>query len=510
MPSPYRRSHAKRFTTMLVTALVAGLSFSAAAAAAEAPVWRTVDREFSEFIIKADRRIVRDPRLAFILADRLRSAEKQVAEEDEFTREERSKHPDFAANKGSREESLYLLGSTSRYAAVMVRGGMCAVGAHRCNSGDFASIYRLSDRKEFKRVDALELGAQSGLWRRLIERDAKAELSEFGKRCDDGHDSCGTLLDLLNLEPEYFTPEKLEHKIAGVGFSTGVIGRVKTLDVHISDDSNGGHDRAYRWPIDTATAAPLLKPAIRNDLLAAAEGPKPAISFKSKSVELSVTIEDALKAHPGLYDNLLAEGKREAAKWRADADQARARKEAPFTQGGYYELNRSYTQRSAIGRYVSVLRGDATFTGGAHPNSHTDTILWDRTARKQISIRPFFREMATNGPTLTALAKLVRAAVHAEKKARDRPVEDDPQTDSSLEGIKPDLLKIGPVTLAPSSEPGKSSGLTFHYSPYMVGPYAEGGLTAFVPWTTFKELLSGEGIALFGGERPEDDASGLD
>jgi hypothetical protein len=235
-----------------------------------------------------------------------------------------------------------------------------------------------------------------------------------------------------------------------------------------------------------------------------------AISFKSKSIELSVTIDDALKVHPGLYDNLLAEGKREAAKWRQDADKARAKKEPPFGIGGNYEFNRSYTQRSAIDRYVSLLRGDATFTGGAHPNSHTDTILWDRTARRRISIRPFFKEMATNGPTMTALAKLARTAVHAEKKTRDRPVEDDPESDSSLQDIRPDLLKIGPVTLAPSSEAGKSSGLTLHYSPYMVGPYAEGGLTAFVPWTAFKEFLSAEGAALFGGERPEDDASSLD
>lgn len=44
----------------------------------------------------------------------------------------------------------------------------------------------------------------------------------------------------------------------------------------------------------------------------------------------------------------------------------------------------------------------------------------------------------------------------------------------------------------------------------MVGPYAEGPLTAFVPWTSFKELLSADGTTLFGGERPEDDASGLD
>jgi hypothetical protein len=235
-----------------------------------------------------------------------------------------------------------------------------------------------------------------------------------------------------------------------------------------------------------------------------------AVSFKSKSIELSVTIEDALKGHPGLYDNLLAEGKREAAKWRAEADKARARKEFPFSTGGYYEFNRSYTQRSAIGRYVSVLRGDGTFSGGAHPNSYTDTILWDRETRKRISIRPLFKEMATNGPTLTALAKLARAAVYAEKKARDRPVEDSPDTDSWLKDILPDLLKLGPVTLAPSSEAGKSSGLTFHYSPYKVGPYAEGELTAFVRWTAFKEFLSAEGTALFGGERPEEDAASFE
>jgi len=35
----------------------------------------------------------------------------------------------------------------------------------------------------------------------------------------------------------------------------------------------------------------------------------------------------------------------------------------------------------------------------------------------------------------------------------------------------------------------------------MVGPYAEGDLTAFVAWTDFKDFLSSEGGALFGGAR---------
>jgi hypothetical protein len=67
------------------------------------------------------------------------------------------------------------------------------------------------------------------------------------------------------------------------------------------------------------------------------------------------------------------------------------------------------------------------------------------------------------------------------------------------------LLKIGPISLAPSTEPGKSAGLTFHYSPYAVGAYAEGPYTVFVPWTAFAIHLSAQGVALFGGQRPAND-----
>jgi hypothetical protein len=241
--------------------------------------------------------------------------------------------------------------------------------------------------------------------------------------------------------------------------------------------------------------------------VAARAEPKPVISSKSKSAEIAVTIDDALKAHPALYDNLLAEGRREAAKWRAEADDILRKGSDPMTfkDGRRYDYSRSYTQRSVIGRYVSVLRTDGAFTGGAHPNSYTDTILWDRDAKKRISIRPLFKETADKGPAMTALAKLVRAAVHVEKKRKGLEVEGTPDTDDWLKDIEPSLLKLGPITLAPSTEAGKAAGLTFHFSPYAVGPYAEGSLTAFVAWTDFKDFLSPEGIALFGGTRVKGD-----
>lgn len=152
-----------------------------------------------------------------------------------------------------------------------------------------------------------------------------------------------------------------------------------------------------------------------------------------------------------------------------------------------------------------MLRQDYTFTGGAHPNRYADTILWDRDTGKRISVRPFFNETEDGGPTMTALAKLVRAALVQEKKRRDAPVASDPVKDEWLRSVKPWLLKLGPISLAPSTERDETSGLSFHFSPYMVGPYVEGDYVVFVPWTDLKPYLSTQGTALFGGARPASD-----
>jgi len=248
--------------------------------------------------------------------------------------------------------------------------------------------------------------------------------------------------------------------------------------------------------------------------LAAAED-KPVIAINTKAIEASVTIDAALKAYPGLHEDLLAEGQKQVAKWRAEADKELRESPDLFKGGRKWSYERAYSQRSAVGRYVSILRDDGSFEGGAHPNSHTDTILWDSDARKRISIRPFFRETVDNGPTMTALAKLARVAVAVQKiersdndgeKRKISPEKFAAENHDLQTGIEPKLLKLGPVTLAPSTVAGKSSGLTFHYSPYAVGAYAEGEYVAFVPWHDFKAFLSPDGEAIFGGTRPALDA----
>ena len=237
-----------------------------------------------------------------------------------------------------------------------------------------------------------------------------------------------------------------------------------------------------------------------------AAGTHPVISITTKAIDITVTIDNALRMYPGLYDNLLAEGRHDSAKWRAEAQTERSGDRAAIRDARPWTYDRSYTLRSAIAQhYVSVLRTDGSYEGGAHPNSTVNTILWDTHAKKRISMRPFFSEASDNGPTMTALAKSIRAALVREKKARGAEVADDPDKDTWLAAVKSQILNLGPVTLAPSTVNGKSSGLTFHFSPYGVGAYAEGSYTAFVPWTDLKDFLSPAGAAIFAGERPTKD-----
>uniref|UniRef100_Q07QI9 DUF3298 domain-containing protein n=1 Tax=Rhodopseudomonas palustris (strain BisA53) TaxID=316055 RepID=Q07QI9_RHOP5 len=239
---------------------------------------------------------------------------------------------------------------------------------------------------------------------------------------------------------------------------------------------------------------------------ALAAGPKPDFAITTKSIEATVVLDAAIKADPPLAADCLAEGQKWAQKQRTEADAARKEMPDAFRQGGW-SVERKYEQRSLVAdRYVSVVRNEYTNTGGAHPNLDLDTILWDRTAAKRISIRPFFKETANGGPTLKFLASSIIDAVKIAKKARHNG--EDTETDW-IETIQPSLLKLGPVTLAPSTEAGKSSGLTFHFAATALGVHAEGGYVAFVPWQKLQPYLTPEGVAIFGGARPAGDDDGL-
>ena len=236
---------------------------------------------------------------------------------------------------------------------------------------------------------------------------------------------------------------------------------------------------------------------------ALAADPRPDATIKTRAIEASVFLDDKIKADPALAADCLADGRKWLDKNAAEAA-AELKQDPQFFKDGGWSYQRKYSVRSVVvDRYISVLRDDYMDAHAAHPNTDVNTILWDQTGKKPISIRPFFNETADNGPTMTAMLKAVIASLRIEKKKRDS---SETATAEWFKGLEPKLLKIGAVTLAPSTEAGKSSGLTFHYPPYAVGPYVEGQYVAFVPWETLKPYLSAEGVRIFGGSRPKADA----
>ena len=244
-----------------------------------------------------------------------------------------------------------------------------------------------------------------------------------------------------------------------------------------------------------AAAACLAAPALAAD-------PKPDAALKTKAIEAMVFLDDKIKADPALAADSLAEGRKWLDKNAADAA-TELKQDPPAFKDGGWTFERKYSVRSIVAdRYVSVLRTDYMDTRAAHPNSDVNTILWDRTARKRISIRPFFIETIDNGPAMTAMLRAVITALKAEKTKRGAT---DTATAEWSKGLEPKLLKIGALALAPSTEAGKSSGLLFYYPPDAVGAYAEGPYTAFVPWEVLKPHLSPDGAAIFGGARLKGD-----
>jgi hypothetical protein len=162
--------------------------------------------------------------------------------------------------------------------------------------------------------------------------------------------------------------------------------------------------------------------AMASALAAPAQQDKSDLDVTTRAATITVTIEKELKTYPGLPVDLRAEAKRFVAKARAESDEEYKTNREWFLDEGRlrcWTYERAYNFRSLVAnRYVSIVRNDGTYTGGAHPNSRAETILWDSAQKKRISIRPFFTEMADNGPTMTALARLVRRAVAAAKIER--------------------------------------------------------------------------------------------
>lgn len=218
------------------------------------------------------------------------------------------------------------------------------------------------------------------------------------------------------------------------------------------------------------------------------------MGFESKTpwADVRLVLPDAIKAQTDLHARLYAEEVRRLRQFTEGA-QGELTEAGADTDRPKYEKTITITVAAETGKLLSLKRSDFDYSGGAHPNTLTDGLLWDKALKRRVSVADLFGKDAN----LTALDQALCTAINAAKRTR--------VPDSAL-------LTLGagkifscpraadtPFVLTPGDAPGKAAGLTFLIGPYQVGPYVEGAYEIAIPAAVFRSLLAVPYSSEFGG-----------
>lgn len=146
----------------------------------------------------------------------------------------------------------------------------------------------------------------------------------------------------------------------------------------------------------------------------------------------------------------------------ADRDE-REKRGFPFNP---YTSSTDYETAGQSERLLSLITSHGEYTGGAHPNSLTSTLLWDRGIDKEVKFAELFASPDNRDRLLTQ--RWCDALNVEREKKRGAPVGGD--------GIFDECPKLDGIAIAPVDKDGNGrfERLSLIASPYVAGPYVEG------------------------------------
>lgn len=209
--------------------------------------------------------------------------------------------------------------------------------------------------------------------------------------------------------------------------------------------------------------------------------------FKSETpyANVELTLPQEIRTQPELHAQLYAAGVKDLREFMEGAQADRT--EAGGDQGmPAYDAEIGFDTPVETAKLFSIARSDYEFTGGAHGNSSSVGVLWDKAAKRGLAPASLLRP----GVNMSALDNVLCAALNVEKKKRD------PQAETlTLAGKTDDLWSCPhaadtPVVLVGGTQPGKAGGLLFLIGAYEAGPYAEGSYEVPVPQAAIRNLLA--------------------
>jgi hypothetical protein len=163
----------------------------------------------------------------------------------------------------------------------------------------------------------------------------------------------------------------------------------------------------------------------------------------------------------------------------AKEDKASREKEG-FDFHGYMSST-DYESAGQSQRLLSLRVDAGSFTGGAHGNQGTGSLLWDRTASREIKDTDLFADAANRDRLLTQ--RWCDALNKAREEKRGEPV--------GGGGMFDDCPKLDEIAVIPTDKDknGRFEMLTLVASPYVAGPWAEGAYEIELPVTA--DLIAG-------------------
>lgn len=230
--------------------------------------------------------------------------------------------------------------------------------------------------------------------------------------------------------------------------------------------------------------APAAQPASTTPL---------AYEAKTPWAEVELALPATLKTQPQLHAALYDEKTRVLRQFAEGAQAERTEDGAPQDMPPYAKDIRYATALETAG--LLSLRGqDYEYAGGAHPNTVTDGVLWDKLQKRRV----IFTDLFAKGADTAVLDQALCTAINAAKRAR---VPDAASVVLGGQGMFACPRAVDTAfVLTPGTTAGKAGGLTFLIGPYQVGPYAEGPYEIAVPLSVFRQALSPAYAAEFAGQ----------
>jgi hypothetical protein len=171
-------------------------------------------------------------------------------------------------------------------------------------------------------------------------------------------------------------------------------------------------------------------------------------------------------AVPQIVEKLRAGMEKDKAELLANARQDKAYRDKEGYPFNAYTSSTDYTTAGQSPRLLSLSVEAASYTGGAHGNSGTSGLLWDRQAAKEIAVTDLFATPANMGRLLTQ--RWCDALNKEREEKRGEPVGGD--------GMFDECPKLSEIAIVPTDHDrnGRFDRLILIASPYVAGPYVEG------------------------------------